>query len=116
MLRHCASPPTEDSPECVRRPKKSGREAYVTAWGPNEFTPMGTLINFDVTAQLKDIKEPALITSGGNDLCTPYIAKYMYDHIPTSKWELFRTARHAPFVEETEQYIQVLKEWLNSHE
>ncbi len=30
MLRHAAGPISEDSPSCVRRAKKSGREAYVT--------------------------------------------------------------------------------------
>lgn len=116
MLRHCGSPATEESPECLRRPKKSGSESYVVGWGPNEFTPLGTLKEYDVTEQLKDIKEPALVISGGNDLCTPYIAKYMYDHIPTSRWELFRTCRHTCFVEANDKYVELLKEWLNANE
>ena len=86
MLRHAAGAVTEDSPECLRRPVKKGGEAYVVGWGPNEYTPMGTLKDYDVTKQLKDIKEPTLVVNGGNDLCTPYIAKYMYDRIPNSKW------------------------------
>ena len=116
MLRHAAGPAAEDAPECLRRPKKMGRESYVTGWGPNEFTPLGTLRDFDVTAQLKDIRQPALVISGGNDLCTPYIAKYMYDRIPNSRWELFRTCRHMCFVEDTERYIALLKEWLNAND
>jgi len=115
MLRHCNGPDSEDPRECVRRETKSGEEAYVVGWGPNEFTPLGTLKEFDVTAQLKDIKEPALVINGGNDLCTPYIAKYMYDRIPNARWELFRNCRHSCYVEETEQYITLLKEWLNSN-
>lgn len=112
MLRHAAGKVTESDPECLRRPKKSGRESYVTAWGPNEFTPQGTLQDYDVTAQLKDIEEPALVISGGNDLCTPYVAKYMYDHIPNSRWELFRTCRHMCFVEDNERYVNLLREWM----
>lgn len=116
MLRHCSAPITEDSPECLRRPKKAGSEAYVVGWGSNEFTPEGTLKDYDVIDQLKDIKEPALIISGGNDLCTPYIAKYMYDRIPNSRWELFRTCRHMCFVEENDRYVELLKEWLNAND
>ena len=116
MLRHCASPATEDDPECLRRPKKSGSESYVVGWGPNEFTPLGTLKNYDVTEQLKDIKEPALVINGGNDLCTPYIAKYMYDNIPNSRWELFRTCRHSCFVEDNERYVELMKDWLNAND
>lgn len=116
MRLHCGGTPAKDAPECLTRAKRSGRESYITAWGPNEFTPLGTLKDFDVTKQLKDIKEPALIISGGNDLCTPYIAKYMYDRIPDARWELFRTCRHMCFVEKTEKYIQLLKEWMNQHD
>lgn len=115
MIRHAGGPVTEDSPECMKRPRK-GKEAYVVGWGPNEFTPLGTLKDYDVTEQLKDIQEPALVINGGSDLCTPYIAKYMYDHIPNSRWELFRDCRHSCFVEDTEKYIALLKEWLNANE
>lgn len=116
MLRHCGSPASEQDPECLRRPRRTGGESYVVGWGPNEFTPLGTLKDYDVTGQLKDIKEPALVINGGNDLCTPYIAKYMYDHIPNSQWELFRDCRHSCFVEDTDRYIELLKEWLNKNE
>lgn len=116
MLRHAAGDPKDDPRECVRREKKSGREAYVTGWGPNEFTPLGTLKDYDVTEQLKDIQQSALVISGGNDLCTPYIAKVMYDGIPDSRWELFPTCRHCCFVEDTPRYTALLKEWLNQHD
>ena len=116
MLRHCAGPAREEDPECLKRPKKTGRESYVVGWGPNEFTPLGTLKDYDVTEQLKEIREPALVINGGNDLCTPAIAKYMYDHIPNSQWELFRECRHSCFVEETDRYVDLLKKWLNQCE
>lgn len=113
MSRHCSGPVTEESPECFRRPVQKGGESYVVGWGPNEYTPMGTLKDYDVTQQLKDIKEPALVINGGNDLCTPYIAKYMYDRIPDSRWELFRTCRHMCFVEDNDKYVELMKDWLN---
>ena len=116
MLRHCAGELTEDSPACLTRPVKKGVEAYVVGWGPNEYTPMGTLKDFDVTEQLKDIKEPALVVNGGNDLCTPYIAKYEYDRIPNAEWELFQYCRHMCFVEENDQYVEMLKKWLNKND
>lgn len=116
MLRHAAGEVTEESPECLRRKVQKGGEAYLVGWGPNEFTPQGTLKDYDVTEQLKDIKEPALVISGGDDLCTPYIAKYMYDRIPNSQWELFRTCRHMCFVEDNDRYVELMKEWLNAND
>lgn len=116
MRQHCAGEVTENDPECLRRPKKAGREYYVVGWGPNEFTPLGTLKDYDVIDQLGDIKEPALIINGGNDLCTPYVAKFMYDRIPNSEWELFRTCRHMCFVEDNDHYVEVLKKWMNKND
>ena len=116
MRQHCAGEGTENDPECLRRPKKAGRESYVVGWGPNEFTPLGTLKDYDVIDQLGDIKEPALIINGGNDLCTPYVAKFMYDRIPNSEWELFRTCRHMCFVEDNDHYVEVLKKWMNKND
>ena len=113
MELHCGGAPGPDAPDCLKRQKRSGRESYLTAWGPNEFTPVGTLKDFDVTDRLNSIQIPTLIISGGNDLCTPYIAKTMYDRIPNTRWELFRDCRHMCFAEDTERYLAVLKDWMN---
>lgn len=116
MVQHAAAIPTSDSPEPLRRKKISGTESYVTAWGPNEYNPQGTLKNYDYIAQLKDIKLPTLVTSGTNDLCTPLIAKTMYDGITDAQWELFAHSRHMAFVEETDKYVNVLENWLTEHD
>lgn len=116
MQLHCASVPGPDDPECLRRPKVAGTEAYVTGWGPNEYNPTGTLSGFEYTDKIHTIDVPTLITSGLNDLCTPLIAKTMYDLIPGAKWELFEYSRHMPFVDENEKYKKVLGEWLNAND
>lgn len=110
MKLHCADIKDND-PECLRREKRSGTESYLTAWGPNELTPQGTLKNFDVTDKLCEIKVPCLIISGTDDLCTPLIAKTMYDHLPYARWELFANARHMVFAEYTEKYLHLLADW-----
>ena len=115
MLRHAGGPYGPDDPECLRRPKLAGTESYLCAWGPSEFSPRGTLRDFDVTDRLGEIDVPALIISGGNDLCTPYIAKTMHDLIKGSRWELFRSSRHMCFAEDTDRYIRVFTEWANEN-
>lgn len=114
MALHCAGEVTEDSPECLRRPKRSGAESYLYGWGPNEYTPLGTLKDFDYIDRLDEITAPCLIMSGTNDLCTPLIAKTMYDGIPITQWELFDGCRHMPFVEQTSHYCEVLSQWLDA--
>ena len=112
MLLHCAGEVTEDSPECLRRKKRAGAEAYLHGWGPNEYTPTGTLRDYDYTDRLGEIQVPCLVMSGTNDLCTPLVAKTLYDGISDSKWHLFVGARHMPFAEQNDEYCQVLEEWL----
>lgn len=116
MERHCASKVTEASPEYLRRKKVAGTEAYLTGWGPNEFTPTGTLSDYEVTDLLKEIKTPCLITNGQDDLSSPYISKTMADNLENSKWELFRTSRHMPFIEEKELYHVILSNWLKEND
>lgn len=117
MEEHCA-PLTfgPDDPECLRRPKKSGRESYVYGWGPNEYTPSGTLKHFEYDEQVKSWKEPVLIISGTDDLCTPLVAKTMNDLIPNSRWELFEGCRHMCFAEQNEKYVKLVSKWLEDHD
>lgn len=110
MLLHCAGEVTEDSPECLRRKKRAGAEAYLHGWGPNEYTPTGTLRDYDYTDCLGEIQVPCLVMSGTNDLCTPLVAKTLYDGIQDSKWHLFVGARHMPFAE---QMMSIARCWKN---
>ena len=105
---------TDASPECLRRPKRFGTESYLTAWGPNEYTPTGTLRDFDYTDRLGEITDPTLIISGTNDECTPLIAKTMADNMPNAIWELLDGARHMTFIDQTDTYKYLLTEWLMS--
>ena len=115
MDQHC-NPRVSPLPDCLTRPKKAGREAYLVGWGPNEFTPTGTLSGFEVTDRLHEIETPCLITSGQRDLCSPYIAKTMYDRLPNARWELFADSGHMPFVDEHDKYCRILMDWLNEND
>ncbi|MDY3118936.1 MAG: proline iminopeptidase-family hydrolase [Peptoniphilus sp.] len=112
MDMYCGPTVDEDSPEYLKREKKNGGEVYLTGWGANEFGPTGTLADYDYRGQLGKITVPTLVTSGQMDLCSPYIAKSMYDELPNARWELFRYSRHMAFVEEEERYFRVMEDWL----
>lgn len=116
MARHCNYSTVGNVPECLTRPKKVGKEAYITAWGPNEFTPIGNLKDFDYTEKLKEWNLPSLIVSGTSDLSSPLISKTMHDNIKGSRWELFDDCRHCCFVDQNEKYIKLLIEWLNKYD
>jgi proline iminopeptidase len=113
MELFCSGPVTEDSPECLRRPKRTGRESYVHAWGDNELMPSGTLRDYDYSDRLGEISCPALVIDGTQDLCSPLIAKQMYDAIPNARWEIFPNCRHMCYVDDNPRYLALLQEWLD---
>lgn len=116
MEQHCSAAPAADNPEPLWRKKRAGTVAYLTGWGPNEYNPEGNLKNYDYLDQLKELTIPMLITSGTDDLCTPYIAKTMADRIPHSQWQLFEYCRHMSFVERHDDYERVIIKWLNAND
>lgn len=115
MELHCFSI-DENTPECVKRPKRSGKEAYLYGWGPNEYVPTGSLGNFEYIDRLGEITQPCLIFSGTEDLCTPAVARAMHEGIPGSRWELMQECRHMCFVDRHEDYCRILEPWLAQHD
>lgn len=111
MKLHCSDIKDTD-PECLTRKKKSGSESYLYGWGPNEYNPTGSLKDFEYIDELYQITIPTLIMSGTNDLCTPLIAKTMFDNIPMAQWELFDGARHMCFAEDNDHYCEVLSRFV----
>ena len=116
MARYCDFWLGEDVPECCRRPKKRGDEAYVEGWGPNEFSPTGSLRDFEYIDRLGEIEVPSLIMSGISDLCSPLIAQTLHDGIKGSEWILWERARHSCFVDRHDDYCVELIRWMNAHD
>ena len=98
------------------RRRRSGTEAYLYGWGPNEYQPLGSLKDFEYTEKLGRISQPTLICSGTRDICTPVVAASLYENIPHSRWHLFRHARHTCFIDAYEEYCQVLTRWLQEND
>lgn len=114
MELHAAAHPTATSPEPLRRPKRGGHRAYLEAWGPNEYNPLGNLRDYEYTDKLSRIKLPTLVIDGTDDLCTPLVAKTMYDHLPNAEWKLFQGARHMVFAEQPTPYMRTVASWLQA--
>ncbi|KRM79200.1 proline iminopeptidase [Lapidilactobacillus dextrinicus DSM 20335] len=102
-------------PEPMQRPTNGQRASFI-AEGPNEFTENGSISDFEVTDQLYKIQIPAMVTSGTDDLCTPLIAKSVVDHIPGAKWHLFGNSRHLALLDQHDEFISLLDNWLNEND
>lgn len=110
-------PLNENTPECLTRKKENGQVSYVTAWGNNEFSPTGNLKDYQYSEKLNRIKCPVLITSGVDDESTPLQNKIMYDNITSKKrWELFDNSKHLSYYTQHDEYVKVLKEFLDEND
>jgi L-proline amide hydrolase len=89
---------------------------YHTMNGPSEFHVIGSLKNWDIRPQLKEITAPILLVSGQYDEATPAMVKEIHGLIPGSKWELFAESSHMPHVEEPAKFKRVVSDFLDSHD
>lgn len=112
------SPFDPSVPECLRRKKIRGDVAYLTAWGPSEFTPLGNLKDYETTSFLKNIKIPALVCYGSLDESTKKQNELMYFSLGSSKKKIleFPNARHMTYFERNEEYLKEIGEWLSSND
>ena len=91
-------------------------EIYQTMWGPSEFCVTGRLKDWDVSARLGEIRLPTLVMTGRHDEATPAMAETIHRGIRGSECVIFEKSAHFPHVEETEQFLAVLENFLNSVE
>ena len=93
-----------------------GNPVYETMNGPNEFTVIGNLKDWDRTASLERIDVPTLITVGRYDEITPKCAQTLHQGIPGSDLHIFERSAHTAHLEEPEEYIHVVRDFLDRAE
>ncbi|KAB2335628.1 proline iminopeptidase-family hydrolase [Bacillus mesophilum] len=91
-------------------------EVYNIMWGPSEFHVTGNLKSFDCTQQLKEIKIPSLYTCGRYDEATPESTQSFSELTPHSAFHVFEESAHMPYIEEPEQYVSVISEFLRQND
>jgi L-proline amide hydrolase len=89
---------------------------YHTMNGPSEFHVVGTLRNWSVVDEVERISVPVLLVSGAHDEATPATMQPFKDRIPDVQWEIFLDSSHMPHVEEEEQFLTVVGQFLQAHE
>lgn len=83
--------------------------------GPNEFTIVGTIRDWDVTDQLPRIRTPTLVTGGRYDEVSPAVARHIADGIAGSELVTFEKSSHMPFWEERDAYIDRVQRFLDRY-
>jgi proline iminopeptidase len=104
----------ENWPECLNKVlAELNLSQYIYMWGPSEFTVTGTLKNYERVSELHKINLPVLFTCGEYDEATPATTRYYQQNISGSNIHIFKDASHEHHLEKTEEYLQVVRQFLN---
>lgn len=93
-----------------------GAEIFETMFGPSDFHIVGTIRNWDVFDRLAEITLPTLVLAGRFDECAPEHMWEMHQRIAGSRFELFESSAHMPFIEEPDKFDSVMRDFLRSHD
>lgn len=100
-------------PKELKTPKDSLGDSYRIMWGASEAYANGSMKKWDKVDRLKEILAPTLITSGQYDELTPEQALITQANIPHSKLKIFTAGSHCVHVEQPDEYVRVIKTFLD---
>ncbi|MCV7103745.1 proline iminopeptidase-family hydrolase [Mycobacterium palustre] len=103
-------------PELEGAFRTMNNELYRTMFGPSNFRIVGTIRGWDVLDRLVKIAVPTLILAARYDECVPEHMWEMHTRIPDSRFELFESTAHMPFIEEPEKFDRVMRDFLAAHD
>lgn len=96
--------------------RNMGAEIFETMFGPSDFHIVGTIRDWDVIARLSEIALPTLVLAGRYDECVPEHMWEMHQRIAGSRFELFESSAHMPFIEEPDKFDAVMRDFLRQHD
>ncbi|PWK15606.1 proline iminopeptidase-family hydrolase [Tumebacillus permanentifrigoris] len=94
--------------------RQTNSVVYNTMWGPSEFCATGNLKSYDVTSTLHEIEIPTLFLCGRYDETKPETLAYYQSLVPGSKLHVFEHSAHKAYLEETDEYVRVVREFLRT--
>jgi proline iminopeptidase len=89
---------------------------YGTMWGASEFSISGNLADYSRTDRLNALDVPILFTAGFYDEVTPEATKSYSSMTPNSRYVIFENSAHVAMLEETEAYVNTLREFMRQVE
>ncbi|BBY13576.1 proline iminopeptidase [Mycobacterium marseillense] len=93
-----------------------GAEVFEAMFGPSDFHIVGTIRDWDVFGRLPEISLPTMLLAGRYDECVPEHMWAMHQRIAGSRFELFESSAHMPFIEEPDKFDSVMRDFLRGHD
>ena len=86
---------------------------YNYMWGPSEFSPTGTLINYDINESLSKINIPVLFTTGEFDEARPSTVKRFASLVSDVEYIEIPNAGHASSIDNPRLLIKAHRDFAN---
>lgn len=102
-------------PDCLFRSftaMEQDPRVYQAMCGTSEFNITGTLMHWDVSSRLGEIRQPTLVIGGEYDEATPTITTALHRGIPHSQFVLFENASHLTHLEQPDAYLSLVSRFL----
>jgi proline iminopeptidase len=113
--KHICRIPLDQWPEPVTRSfSKINQSLYVTMQGPSEFGISGKLLNWDVKAELPNIKTATLTIGGQFDTMDPEHMKWMSTQVQNGQYLYCANGSHMSMYDDQQTYMQGLIKFLKS--
>jgi proline iminopeptidase len=90
-----------------------GGDVYNVMWGPNEFTCLGPLRQYERMERLHEIQAPTLFLCGRYDEATPESVELFHRRMPGSQMHVFEGSSHMPQLEQPDEFLEVMRAFLN---
>ena len=111
--RHICRIPIDKWPEPITRSfGKMNQSLYVTMQGPSEFGVAGKLVNWDRSADLKNITVPTLVIGGKYDTMDPAYMEWMSKQFPKGNFLLCPNGSHMSMYDDQQVYMKGLIRFL----
>lgn len=105
-MKHVLRKPLDQWPEPVSRSfAKMNQSLYVSMQGPSEFGISGKLVNWDVKAQLPQIKTPTLTIGGQFDTMDPEHMKWMSTQVPNGRYLYCENGSHMSLYDDQKNFF-----------
>ncbi|GAB3915049.1 amino acid amidase [Microlunatus endophyticus] len=89
---------------------------YHTMNGPSEFHVIGSLKDWTIVDRLSGIELPTLVVAGAYDEARPYVWQPFVDKINGARSHVFTESSHMPHVEEPEEFLAVVGNFLSEND
>ena len=101
------------NPAYDEKPIAGNRFIYLYMWGPSEFSPTGTLLDYENTDALSQVKVPVLFTTGEYDEARPVTVKKYASMVANSEYVEIPGAGHGTIIDNTEAVVRAHRDFAN---